>query len=43
MLVIAGLNPAIHEAFQHRMALRKSFAHRTASWMRGSSPRMTPE
>jgi hypothetical protein len=42
-LVIAGLDPAIHEAERQRNALRKTFICRGSSWMPGSSPGMTAE
>jgi len=35
--VMAGFDPAIHDEAPQR----KGFRRRTASWMRGSSPRMT--
>jgi hypothetical protein len=38
--VIAGLDPAIHEATQQDQS--QLFSRGSSSWMRGSSPRMTP-
>ena len=39
--VIAGLDPAIHEAVQRIQIDSKAFSSGNSSWMRGSSPRMT--
>jgi len=40
-VVIAGLDPAIHDESQQSLALRRALMRGTSSSMRGSSPHMT--
>jgi hypothetical protein len=41
--VIAGLDPAIHDAAPQGSVFQTAFIRQKPSWMRGSSPRMTAE